>query len=272
MSAHQKGTMLSDDGGMNHMVTDVHASATATPHRAPPSHHDRLFYGSIAVALALTVFLGFGPTYFFPIFTRSPQSTQTGGPVTPLVHVHAALFSAWVLLFIGQTTLIAQRKLAVHRRVGIAGGVLAGLMVVVGTLTALKKAARGEAPVGVDPDTFLMIPLSDMVLFAGFIAAALLLRANREAHKRLMLLAYVCIVVAAVGRLPGVLPLGPLVFFGLAFLFVLAGIIYDRVSRGRVHPVYVWGGAILVISVPLRLMISGTHWWQRVAQWMYAQI
>ncbi len=45
-----------------------------------------------------------------------------------------------------------------------------------------------------------------------------------------------------------------------------------RASRGRVHPVYVWGGAILVISVPLRLMISGTHAWQRVAQWMSAQI
>ena len=105
MSAHQKSTML-------------------------PSHRDRLFYGSIAVALALTVFLGFGPTYFFPIFARSPQSTQTGGPVTPLVHVHAALFSAWVLLFIAQTTLVAQSRIAVHRRLGIAGGVLAALMVI----------------------------------------------------------------------------------------------------------------------------------------------
>jgi hypothetical protein len=273
MSAHQKGQMVTDRGGMNHMVTDVHASAT-TPQsrRESASHHDRVFYGSIAVTLALTVFVGFGPTYFFPIFTGSAQSTQTGGPVTPLVHIHAALFSAWVLLFIGQTTLVAQRKLAVHRRLGIAGGVLAALMVVVGTLTALKKAARGEAPAGIDPDEFLMIPLSDLMCFAGFVAAALFLRANREAHKRLMLLAYVCIVVAAVGRLPGVLPLGPPVFFGLAFVFIVAGIIYDRASRGRVHPVYVWGGTIFVISVPVRLMISGTDAWKRVAHWMLAQI
>jgi hypothetical protein len=273
MSAHQKGPMVTDLGGMHHMVADIHASATIPPScRVSPSHHDRVFYGSIAVALALTVVVGFGPTYFFPIFTRSPQSTLTGGPVAPLVHVHAALFSAWVLLFIGQTTLVAQSKLAVHRRLGIAGGVLAALMVVVGTLTALKKAARGEAPGGVDPDEFLMIPLSDMVFFAGFVAAAFLLRANREAHKRLMLLAYVCIVVAAVARLPGVLPLGPPVFFGLAFLFIVAGIIYDRASRGRVHPVYVWGGTILAASVPLRLMIAGTDAWRRVAHWMLAQI
>jgi hypothetical protein len=256
---------------MNQMVTDVHGSATTPPSpHVSPSRHDRLFYGSIAVALALTVFVGFGPTYFFPIFTHSPQSTLTGGPVTPLVHVHAALFTAWVLLFIAQTRLVAQRRLAVHRRLGIAGGVLAALMVVVGTLTALKKAARGEAPGGVGPHEFLMIPLSDMVFFAGFVAAALLLRANREAHKRLMLLAYVCIVVAAVARLPGVLPLGPLLFFGLAFLFVLAGIIYDRVSRGRVHPVYVWGGGVLVISVPVRLVVSRTEAWTLFAQWLVA--
>jgi hypothetical protein len=49
--------------------------------RVSPSRHGRLFYGSVAVALALTVFVGFGPTYFFPIFTRSRQSTLTGGPV-----------------------------------------------------------------------------------------------------------------------------------------------------------------------------------------------
>jgi hypothetical protein len=218
------------------------------------------------------VFVGFGPTYFFPPFTRSPQSTLTGGPVTLLVHVHAALFSAWVLLFIAQTTLVAQRKLVAHRRLGIAGGVLAALMVIVGTLTALKKAARGEAPGGIDPYEFLMVPLSDIAFFAGFVTAALLVRANRDAHKRLMLLAYVCVVVAAVARLPGVLPLGPLAFFGLAFLFIVAGIIYDRASRGRVHPVYVWGGAILAASVPLRLMIAGTDAWARVAQWMVAQI
>lgn len=76
------------------------------------------------------------------------------------------------------------------------------------------------------------------------------------------------LVVAAVGRLPGVLPLGPAVFFGLAFLVVLAGIIYDRVSRARVHPVYLWGGAVLAISVPLRLFISRTEAWTQFAQFV----
>jgi hypothetical protein len=145
--------------------------------------------------------------------------------------------------------------------------VLAALMVMSGTVTALKLAGRGNAPKGADPHQFLMIPLSDMVFFAGFVSAALLRRADREAHKRLMLLAYVSIVVAAVARLPGVLPLGPPVFFGLAFLFVLAGVMYDRATRGHVHPVYLWGGGLLVISVPVRLAISGTEAWKAFAEW-----
>lgn len=229
---------------------------------------DRVFYSSIAIALALTVLIGFGPTYYFRMFTPSPLRTLSGGPVTWLVHLHAVAFSAWVLLFIAQTALIAQRNIALHRRLGIAGGVLATVMVVAGSAVALKQAARGSAPQGFDPHQFLMIPLSDMVLFAGFVAAALFLRANREAHKRLMLLAYVCVVVAAVGRLPGVLPLGPPAFFGLAFLFIVAGIIHDRISRGRVHPAYVWGATMLVLSVPARLLISRTDAWTRFAQWM----
>jgi len=230
--------------------------------------HDRIFYSGIAIALALTVLAGFGPTYYFRVFSASPLATLSGGPVTRLVHVHATLFSAWVLLFVVQTALIAQHKTAAHRRLGMAGGGLAVLMMVAGAGAAMNQAARAVAPSGFDPLAFLMIPLSDVLLFGGFVTAALLLRANTEAHKRLMLLAYVCIVTAAIGRLPGVLPLGPPAFFGLSFLFVLAGVVYDKSSRGRVHPVYVWGGVLLAVSVPLRLLISGTDAWRRLAQWI----
>ena len=176
--------------------------------------------------------------------------------MTLLVHAHGALFTSWVLLFLVQTALVAQHQVAVHRRLGIAGGILAGAMIVVGTLTALKTAARGASPAAPDPLSFLIIPLTDMILFGSFVTAALRLRKNREAHKRLMLLAYISIIVAAVARVPGILPLGPPAFFGLGFSFLLAGVIYDLLTRRRVHPVYIWGGAALIASVPLRLVIS----------------
>jgi hypothetical protein len=105
-----------------------------------------------------------------------------------------------------------------------------------------------------------------MVVFPIFVAAALWWRRDKEMHKRLMMLAYISIIVAAVARLPGVLPLGPLGFFGLAFVFLLVAILYDLLSRRRVHPAYLWGGALLVASVPARLIVSGTAAWRSVAE------
>ena len=119
-----------------------------------------------------------------------------------------------------------------------------------------------------DQDALLAIPLFDMVLFAVFIGAALWRRHERETHKRLMLLAYISIITAAVARLPGVFPYGPLVFFGLSLCFLVVGVIYDVVSRRRVHPVYTWGGALLVVSVPLRLAVSGTGSWRAFAEFV----
>ena len=228
--------------------------------------YDRLFYGGMAVALGLTVFAGFAPTYYLPFLSGGPNATFSGAPFTALVHLHGALFTAWVLLFIVQTALVASRRVAVHRRLGVAGAVLAAAMAVAGTFIAVTSAARGSAPPGADPLAFLIVPLFDMVLFTAFVSAALVMRRDKEAHKRLMLLAYVSLVVAAVARLPGVLPLGPLAFFGLSFLFVVAAGIYDFLSRRRVHRVYLWGGALIALSVPARLLISGTEAWRALAE------
>jgi hypothetical protein len=220
----------------------------------------------MSVAMALTVVAGFSATYYLRFFTGGPTATLSGGPFTTLVHVHAALFTAWIVLFVVQTALISGRRVAVHRRLGVAGAALAAAMIVAATLTAVATARRGSAPVGTDPLAFLVIPLFDVALFATFITTALAFRRDKEAHKRLMLLAYVSIIVAAVARLPGVLALGPPAFFGLALLFVVTAMIYDFVSRGRVHRVYLWGGALIVASVPLRLFISTTGAWRAFAQ------
>ena len=155
-----------------------------------------------------------------------------------------------------------------HRRLGLAGVVLAIGMIVAGLRTAIAAGRAGIAPPGIEPLSFLVVPVFDIVFFAGFVAAAIVQRRNKEAHKRLMILAYVSIIIAATARLPGVLPLGPPAFFGVAFLFIVAGIVYDRWSRGRIHPVYIWGGGALVISVPLRLAISSTAAWRAFAEWL----
>ena len=237
--------------------------------RVAPGASDRVFFTGIAAVMALTVFVGFGSTYYFRLPSGTP-TTVTGGSITPTLHLHALLFSSWVLLFLVQAGLIAARRVAVHRRLGFASIALAAAMVVVGMRTAIESAARGAAPPGVDALTFLVVPVFDLLLFTGFVSAAILKRRDKEAHKRLMLLAYVSIITAAVARMPGMLPLGPLVFFGVSFLFAAAGMVYDRVWRGRIHRVYVWGAPILALSVPVRLALSGTAAWQSFARWLTA--
>ena len=248
-------------------MTMVAQSQVATPSGAVGAY-DRVFYSSLAIVMALVVFVGFAPTYYLRALNDSPVTVTGRTALTPLAHVHGAIFTAWVLLFIVQTALIASHRVKVHRRFGNAGAVLAAAMVLIGSNTAIASARAGGAPPGVDPLAFLAIPLFDMVLFPIFVGAALWHRRNRETHKRLMLLAYISIITAGIARWPGVLQYGPPAFFGLTCIFLLAGAIYDAATRRRVHPAYIWGGAVFVISVPVRLMVSSTETWRRIAEYL----
>ena len=107
-----------------------------------------------------------------------------------------------------------------------------------------------------------------MVVFPIFVGAALWHRRNKEAHKRLMVLAYFSIITAALARLPGVVAFGPPGFFGLTFLLLLLCVVYDLASRRRVHAAYIWGGGLLMVSVPVRVMISGTDTWMALARFL----
>jgi hypothetical protein len=207
--------------------------------------NDRVFYSGMAIALAVVVFAGFARTYYVPLFSGGPTLTIAGLPFTTLVHVHAALFTAWVALFIAQTALVANRRVALHRKLGIAGAVLAGAMVVAGFAIRIWEfhALRGPS-VPLTPPV-LVFGMFDMIMFAVFVSTAIVLRRNSEAHKRLMLLAYVCILTAAVARVPGV-P-NRYAYFAFSLLPLFAGVAYDIFSRRRVHKVYLWGGTLFAV-------------------------
>ena len=230
--------------------------------------HDRLFYSGMAIVMALTVVIGFCPTFYLRSYFGAPVSITGLVTMTPLVMAHGMVFTAWVLLFVVQTRLIASRNVAMHRRTGAAGIVLAALMVAVGLPTAFVAAARGSAPIGMEPLVFLVVPVFDLILFVGFVTAAVLRRREKEAHKRLMLMAYAAIFPAAVGRLPGMAALGPAGVFGFAFAPALLGAAYDRWSRGRVTPIYWWGIAILYLSIPGRLAVASTPVWRAFAEFV----
>ena len=156
------------------------STAAAPSHavRRPTVSHDRIFYTGMALLMALTVFTGFARTFYLRAYIPTP--TISGATVlTPLMYVHGAVFTAWVVLFLVQTALVSSRRVAVHRRLGIAGIVLAAAMVVVGLRTAITAAAKGSAPPGLDPLAFMLVPFTDMVLFTLFVSTAFVKRRDR---------------------------------------------------------------------------------------------
>ena len=237
-------------------------AATAPSTSRSPATSDRRFFLAISVAIALVVFAGFAPTYYL-------RGYYHADPLPSVFAMHGAVFSAWVVLFVVQAALVSARRTDIHRKLGLLAAVLAPLMLVVGFQAAVTAARRGFSTPGLPPPlVFLAVPMFDLVVFAALVGAALWFRRNPAMHKRLMLLAMLAVITAAIARLPGVLPYGPPAFFGLTDLFLLAGIAWDKWTRGRVHPAYVWGGLFLVLSQPLRLVVSGTDTWMRIATWL----
>lgn len=227
---------------------------------------ERNFFSGMAVAIIFIALAGFARTYFLrPVL---PPLTPALRELTPLIHLHGLLFTGWVMLLLVQVRLVAKGRIDLHRRLGMAGVVMAALLVLVGIFTALQAVVRGVAPDGMDPGRFLIVPLVAIGLFAIFIVAAIRARRDAQSHKRLMLLATIALLPPAIARWVLLLGLGPQVVFAVATLLLLPLIIWDVKSRRRLHPVTLWGGLILVVSGPLRLLISKTDTWLTISNWM----
>ena len=205
---------------------------------------DRLFFSGMALASALMLFLGFLPSYF----NRSAEFP----PLTPLYQLHGAVFTAWIVLLVAQTALVAGRRTDIHRTLGVAGALLATVVLVVGVAVSVETLRRNGGPPGGDPRKFFAIPIGDIIVFAVLVGVAVLQRQQSDTHKRLMLLATISLLTAAVGRFLRQVGMGgaPNLFYGTDAL-VLALVIYDLFSRGRVHPATLWGGAMVVGFKPL---------------------
>lgn len=225
---------------------------------------ERRFYTGIALVILAAVFLGFSRSFFLrPLFPGWPS------PAEPIFYVHGAVATAWIMLLVVQTQLVAGGRLALHRRMGALGGALAVAMIVLGLWASLVAAGRatGFVAVPVPPLQFLAIPIFDLALFALFFGLAIARRRDMQSHKRWILLATLNLLPAAIARWPGMAPLGPVGFFGITDLFIVALGAWDIRSRGRLHPVTLWGGLLLIASQPVRLMVSGTDGWLAFARW-----
>src|SRR3977135_3584783 len=110
------------------------------------SKTDRLFFTGMALASVLTLFLGFLPTYF--------HRNAALSSLTLLYQMHGAVFTAWIALLVAQTALVATHRTDIHRTLGVAGVVLAAVVVVVGVAVSVETLRRNGGPFGDDPRKF----------------------------------------------------------------------------------------------------------------------
>jgi hypothetical protein len=239
------------------------------------------FYVRMAATFLIVGFVGFVPTYWLPLV----RGTLV---IPPLAHVHALFFYGWLLLFWSQTSLAASGRLARHREMGVLGVALATGMVFVGlgtaatSIKALDAVGFGEAG-----RRFSIVPITAAALFATMFAVALLNVRRPEVHKRVLLAATAALLQAPAGRWVALLlappqpgggprmppPVAVSVIPGLLIdLLIVAAMIHDKRTTGRIHRTYwIWGAAIVAVQV-LRVPVSQTDAWMHVPTWLMALV
>lgn len=238
------------------------AATQAPVQRVGGRHHFPL----TAILFGVVVFVGFARTYYLKGYFGTPALPSL------LVHVHALVMTAWVLLFATQVWLIRSSNVALHQKTGLAGVVLAVAVVVVGFFTALSAAKNGSAsnPPNIPRLAFLVVPMFDLLMLVILFGAAIYYRGTPANHKRLMLLAVINLLPPALGRIPipALQATGPLFFFGFPTLLVVSALVYDRRRKGHWNRAFVIGATLLIASYPIRVLISGTETWMTVAKWL----
>jgi hypothetical protein len=243
------------------MVTTVMPNVPVSKPR-PGRRYDNLFVSGMIALLLGTVLFGFARTYFFAGMFRAPLANK-------LLHVHGAVFTCWMLLLIVQTSLVSARRVDIHRKLGLVGFGLACVMVVLGVLAASNALGRNVAPIpALNAKTFYTIPMGGMLIFSVLIFFAYRLRQNPAAHKRLILIATIAIMDAAIDRWPIAFVHQHHVSDLLNYSFLLLIVLYDFWSTGKVQRVTLWASSFVIVFQQLRIPIGHTSAWQAFATWV----
>jgi len=226
---------------------------------------DRNFFLLMVALLWLGILMGFVPEIIGRIEAREAFPA--------VVYFHGAVFVSWLCLLTTQVLLIRSRRVELHRELGMAGTALYGAMLVLGIVTSVVVDYRQFATPQSDP-SFFSIQLADMLAFAALGGAAIALRKSPDGHKRLMILATICISDAGFSRWwgPGLEKLLGDGYWGIwaqfylgDFLLIALVGVYDLLSRRRLYSAYVfgaiWGAGVEFAAIWFYV----SPWWKPVA-------
>jgi hypothetical protein len=230
---------------MNERIDSVDALDAPSPAGVAVIRARQAYFG-VALLIAGIVAWGFWETYYSQALARAD--------LPAIVHVHALVFSIWVLVLVAQAAVVVAGNVRLHRRLGVAAMLYGALVFAVGLLVSVGAPAlrvrSGFYSLEVG-GIVTLYNLTDMLLFGAFLALAFATRDRPELHKRWIIAASAALCGAALGRVvPGNSPQYLLLW--LSPLLALAAI--DLVTRRRVHWIPVVSSALLVVAffkVPL---------------------
>ena len=211
--------------------------------------------------LIVLVFLGFAPTYYLrPI---------AAGPIPGYLHVHGAAMTMWFLLLFVQTALIATRRRALHRRLGIAGVCIAVVIVVLNPLVVAWSVPHLMAGNGSTELTALIVVGDLLVVGTFLVLVGLAIRWRRypETHSRMLLLASLAVSGPALGRFSISLTGTPLPGLIALMVLPLLVVVHDGVMMKRVHPASAWGAAAIIGSLVISIAIANTAAGGAIVRW-----
>ncbi len=215
----------------------------------------RFFIGA-AIFFPLITILGFIPNYIFAL----PYKPQA---MTPIVAVHAASITLWIVLFSVQAALISAKRVRLHMTLGLASIGLAVVMTVSGFLTGYYATAAGRGFPGFTPEEFFAVPAGDMVTFVVLFAAAIYYRKVPADHKRLMLVVMLNFLAPSIARMPFpfIPDLGAIWLFGVPSVIGIAILAADTYVMGKLNRAFAAGLAFMVLSGPVRIAMCRTEAW-----------
>jgi hypothetical protein len=214
-----------------------------------------------AVVITLCVFFGFSRTYYFHRWFGMPD-------LRLFIHIHGVAMTSWIALFLIQTLLISTRRVQLHRKLGLLGIVSAVLVVTFGVSATVLAARREVAahtqgvPIVI---TVLALELTQMLMFGGFVFAGMWLRNRPDHHKRLMVLATLCMVPNALVRLTFWWPSFtlPLVLWTLLIVSI---VVADLAIHRKLHPVFAKWAAFQICLLWLAYFVGESTPWQSWAR------
>lgn len=200
-------------------------------------------------------------------FTIGKNLLHPAIPRPWMLYIHATVFSSWLVFFVLQPILVRSRKVQWHRCLGWFGVVLGTLIPIVGVSTAVVMGRFDTVSLhATDAESFLIVPLFDMICFTSTFPLAVYWRKKPELHRRLMLVATCALTAAAFGRFPERILPGYLLYVGVDLL-ILLGVARDLIVNRTVHRVYLFVLPLFILGQTTVTYIAyhNVAFWQRIA-------